>query len=347
MRLETGQLLMVGFHGNEPGQEWPERLSRQIADELVGGVLLFKYNIQSPAQVKALNAGLARASKSLPLLAAVDQEGGRVQRLDSGNGFKDHLSAKAVAARMSPAEARTHYASMAAMVAEAGFNVVFGPVADLDGPQPSPVIGGKERSYGSSPELVADYGAAFVDAMRAAGIATSLKHFPGHGRARGDTHAGLVDVTDTWTEDELAPFRLLIERGKADIVMSAHIVHRGLDPSGPATLSPKVLQGLLREKLRFDGVVTTDDLHMGAIQQNYGLEEAVVRALQAGVDLLLLGNNPAGALGVKDFKPDPALPERVAEIIRKAVREGRLSEERLLASCERVARLKKGLVRTA
>lgn len=338
---EIGQMLLVGFHGLKPGDPWPERLRGQIAEGKVGGVLLFKYNIESPAQAAALNSSLKAAARDLPLLVAVDQEGGRVQRLDSGNGFLDHRSAKDVAATMTPDEAFSHYRSMAAMTAAAGFNLVFGPVADLDGPEPSPVIGGKQRSYGPRPETVAEYGGAFVDAMRAEGMISCLKHFPGHGRAKGDTHAGLVDVTGTWSDEELEPFRLLMAGGKADMVMSAHIVHREFDRERPATLSPAVLQGVLRDRLGFDGVLSTDDLHMGAIQQNYGLEEALISAAAAGVDLLLLGNNPTGAQGVPGFKPDPELPEKAAGILMKAVRDGRLPEARIREAFERISRLKR------
>lgn len=337
---KLGQSLLVGFQGTGIDDPWTKRLLEQISAGQVGGVILFRHNIQGPEQVRKLNAALKGAAGDIPLLVSLDQEGGRVQRLSGENGFADHQSAKAVAASMSVREAEEHYASMARMIAEAGFNLTFGPDVDVDIPPGSPVIGGKDRSYGADPGTVEAYGGAFVDGMRRHGVLSCLKHFPGHGSARGDTHAGLVDVTETWQPKELEPFYGLIRKGKADMVMSAHIFNKKVDARYVATLSPAALEGRLRKEAGFDGVVITDDMHMGAIQLNYGLEEAVAQALRAGADMLCVSNNPAAALGVEGFKPEPELPRMVVEMLVKAVKDGRLSQERVDASYRRILKLK-------
>jgi beta-N-acetylhexosaminidase len=337
---KLGQSLLVGFQGTSLDDPWTKRLIQQISAGNVGGVILFRHNIQGPEQVKTLNAALKSAAKGIPLLVSLDQEGGQVQRLSSQNGFDDHKSAKEVARSMTAEQAEEHYASMARMISSAGFNLTFGPDVDLDIPPGSPVIGGKERSYGEDPSKVEAYGGAFVDGMRRHGVLSCLKHFPGHGSARGDTHAGLVDVTQTWEERELEPFYRLIRKGRADMVMTAHIFNKRVDDRYVATLSEAVLGGRLREDAPFDGVIITDDMHMGAIQLNYGLEEAVVQTLRAGADMLCLSNNPAAAKGVPAFKPDPALPETVVDMLVSAVKDGRLSEERVEASYRRILKLK-------
>jgi beta-N-acetylhexosaminidase len=176
-----------------------------------------------------------------------------------------------------------------------------------------------------------------VRAHRDRGVLTCAKHFPGHGSARGDTHLGLVDVTATWHERELLPFQRLIEAGLCDAIMSAHVFNAALDPDRPATLSRAVITGLLRERLGFDGVISSDDLEMRAISSQYGLENSVPLAIEAGLDLLCFGNN---------LTYDPDIVPRVLAILERAVTTGRLPEARIDASYRRVLALKRraGLV---
>jgi beta-N-acetylhexosaminidase len=171
-----------------------------------------------------------------------------------------------------------------------------------------------------------------VKAHRAHGVATCAKHFPGHGSARGDTHVGFVDVTTTWHERELVPFQRLIEAGLCDAIMSAHVFNAKLDPERPATLSRAVLTGILRERLGFRGVVLSDDMEMGAISSRYGLENSVPAALEAGVDVLCFGNN---------LSFDPDIAPKAIEILARAVEAGRISEQRIEESYQRVLALKR------
>ena len=179
---------------------------------------------------------------------------------------------------------------------------------------------------------------AFIEGMHDEGILTSLKHFPGHGSSRADSHAGFTDVTNTADLDkELAPYRALIAMGLADSVMTAHVFNRGLDPWDPATLSRYTVTRILRGRFNYQGVVVSDDLLMGAIVKHYGLEEASVEALRAGVDVLLVSENP--------LKKEPRAAERVVAAVHRAMAQGWLSRARVEEALEHVAALRKRLPR--
>lgn len=179
---------------------------------------------------------------------------------------------------------------------------------------------------------MARHAAEFIRAHRAHGVLTCAKHFPGHGSATGDTHLGLVDVTATWTERELISFRDLIAQGLCDVIMTAHVFNARLDPDHPATLSRAVMTGLLREKLGFDGVITSDDMEMKAISTRYGLAESVPLAIEAGLDVLCFGNN---------LTYDPDIAGKAVAILVRAVESGRIPETRIDLSYRRVLALKR------
>lgn len=344
LREKIGQLLLVGFRGCRP--EECAAIARAIRDHHLGGVVLFdqemadgsrgRRNIESPAQVRTLLAFLQSHAR-LPLLTAIDQEGGRVNRLKPDYGFPPSLSHEELGRLADPAETYRHAAATAATLADLGLNFNLAPVVDLDAHPDNPIIRGKGRSLGADPEMVARHAAAFVRAHRDRGVLTCAKHFPGHGSARGDTHLGLVDVTASWHERELLPFRRLIEAGLCDAIMSAHVFHAALDPARPATLSRSVITDLLRAQLGFDGVVTSDDLEMKAISSHYGLEESVPAALEAGLDVLCFGNN---------LSYDPDIAPKAIAILERAVTSGRIAEARIELSYQRVLALKRqaGLV---
>lgn len=342
-REKIGQLLLLGFKGRSAADTAP--IVRDLREHAIGSVILFDVdltgtvdsgqpgsrNITSPAQVRELVAHLQSHART-PLLVAVDQEGGRVNRLKPAYGFPASLSHEELGARDDVAFTRAQAAATAGTLASVGLNWNLAPVVDLDANPANPIIAGKRRSFAADPEKVARHAAAFVAGHRAHGVLTCLKHFPGHGSAAGDTHLGFVDVTSTWHERELTPFRRLIAAGQADAVMSAHVFHGGLDPELPATLSRAVITGLLREKLGFAGVVLSDDLEMKAIAGRYGLEQAIPAALNAGVDVLCFGNNLAY---------DPDIAAKAAAIIERAVRDGLVPEQRIDESCARVLALKR------
>jgi beta-N-acetylhexosaminidase len=173
---------------------------------------------------------------------------------------------------------------------------------------------------------------SYIAAHHQQGVLTTLKHFPGHGSSRSDSHLGFTDVSDTWTRNELEPYARIIEAGQADAVMTAHVFNTRLDKQYPATLSSATINGLLRGELGFDGVVISDDMQMAAITAHYGFETAIRKALEAGVDILVFGNN---------LRYDEEIVPRAIAVIRKLVDTGVVSEARIDQSWQRIMRLKK------
>lgn len=320
----------------------------------VGGVILFdrdvttgspERNIISPKQVRALSAALQAAAGAspagLPLFVAVDQEGGRVQRLKPERGFTQYPPARQMG-QGTVGETRLRAVAMGRELADVGVNLNFAPVVDVDVNPDSPAIGRLGRSYGREPRTVAAHAAAFINGMAHAGVVSCLKHFPGHGSARADSHLGVTDVSATRRPEELLPYRTLLRPagnawadGWGGMVMVGHLYDNRLDAAHPATLSRATIDGLLRRDLGWRGVVITDDLQMGAITDRYPLEEVVFRAVDAGADILLFGNN---------LRWQPDLTARVHATLSGLVQSGRISEERIRQSYQRIARLK-GLLR--
>ncbi len=337
-----GQMLVIGFEGKNIHDPWPALLQQQIRDGQVGNIILFSHNIESPSQVSKLNHALkAAAGNGVPLGIAIDQEGGKVQRMRKSNGFTNYMSPQEYAQEPSTVRYQAAF-RMAMELNECGVNINLAPSVDLHS-MDSKIIGQLGRSFGERPEQVVEATVDFVDGHRDAGVVTCLKHFPGHGYAIGDSHEGWVDVTQTAHVDELTPFADLIRQNKVDMIMTAHVFNRKYDEMHPATLSPNVIRTLLREQMGYDGVVIGDDLHMGAILLKYTLPEAIVLALQAGCDMLIFSNNPLAAPGVKDFAPDPDLPARFHAIVRQALDDGRLYYEQIVESYQRIVKLKERL----
>ncbi len=337
LRTKLAQMVLVGFRGTVLAADNP--ILADIQGLGIGGVALFSYdvalhnavrNVESPRQVAALTAGLRRYAAQ-PLMIAIDQEGGKVARLDEKHGFPPTQSAQELGARGDPAHTFAAASKMARTLKAAGINHNFAPVVDLNTYPDSPAIGRIGRSFSADPDVVAAQAEAFIRAHWEQGITTTLKHFPGHGSSRGDTHLGFVDVTDTWQPAELEPYRRLIARGLADTVMTAHVLNGQLDKDVVATLSKLTITGVLRQQLGFDGVVFTDDMQMGAIAGNYGFEEAVVRAVEAGVDVVAIANNIAF---------DPNIAAMAIDTLASAVARGRLTESRIDESYRRIMALK-------
>lgn len=342
--LETmiGQMVMVGFRGLHADPE--SAIGQDIREGRVGGVILFDYdvalksrprNIESPAQVQALVQRL-QAMTPGTLFVGVDQEGGKVMRLKPRYGFPDAPSAGALGEAGDSAAARDAGAAIGQTLSAVGINLNFAPVVDVDVNPDNPVIGGLDRSFSSDPEEVTRLAAAFIEGMHSHGVFSCLKHFPGHGSSTEDSHLGLTDVTRTWSQRELVPYRRLIAAGLADMVMTAHIVNRTLDPELPASLSQRIITGILRHDLGYEGVVVSDDLQMGAIIHEYGAEEAASLAVQAGVDILLFGNN---------LRYEPDVARRVVAHLAQEVRAGRIDEARIRESYDRIRALKATLAR--
>jgi len=223
---KIGQMLMIGFHGTKATPE--TQICKDIQKYNVGAVILFDYNpvnkkepknIATKKQLKKLTKQLQACTSDGKLLIAVDQEGGKVQRLKNKYGFYGNFPKASDLIKMNQNQIKSTYEKMSEELQSVGINYDLAPVVDLDINQHNHVIHGLGRSFGKEPKIVAKYASIFIDAMHAHGVLTSLKHFPGHGSSEGDTHKGFVDVTNLWKEVELKPYHLL--KDKADTVMVA------------------------------------------------------------------------------------------------------------------------------
>jgi beta-N-acetylhexosaminidase len=336
-----GQLLLVGFTGTAADAH--ADLERLLCRARVGGVLIFGRNVVDAVQLIQLTGWMtrrARACDGAPLLVAVDAEGGRVMRLGPTAGWTPTPSHQDLGDVNDLAVTELEARRIGGMLRAAGINWNLAPVVDVGVNPSNAVIVGAGRAFGADPGRVAAHARAFIEGMHAAGLLTALKHFPGHGSSFADSHLGFVDVTDTAKPDaELAPYRTLLSTGEVDAVMTAHVFNRRLDARYPATLSAPTIEGLLRGRLGFSGVVVSDDLRMGAIEQHYGIEAAAVQALAAGVDILLVAD---------DRLPDGRSATALAlEAIARALRSGRLDVDRVDAALARVAAFKARLPASA
>jgi len=339
LRDRIGQMLLVGFRGLTV--EDASEVAADIRDRNLGGILLFDTdqpthsavrNVESPAQLTALVAGL-QALATIPLLVAIDEEGGLVARLDQRHGFPPTVSAADLGAQNDVAVTREAGDQIAATLASVGVNLNLAPVVDLNVNPTNPIIGALGRSYSADPGVVTAQAEAFIEGHRAAGVWTTLKHFPGHGSSTGDTHLGVVDVTDTWSSVELEPFRNIVRDALGDAVLTAHVFNATLDPEHPATLSQPTITGILREQLGWDGLVISDDMQMGAIRQAYGYADAVRLAILAGVDLLTIAQQQVY---------EPGIVAQTVDLIEGMVADGTLTEERIDESYARIQALKHG-----
>lgn len=332
--IKIGQMILIGFAAAEVDQ----KVLDEVRSGKAGSIIIFEKNIPKTNSFVALKKITWTYQKAapIPLFIAIDQEGGRVNRLKDKYGFPASITAEAMGKAASLDSVRFYSEATAATLAGLGINVNFAPVVDLAANPLNPVIAKAGRSFSAREDSVALMANEVIKAHRRMNVLTVLKHFPGHGSSRDDTHLGIADVTTTWNERELVPYRTLINANAVDAVMSAHIVNKKLDPSGkPGTLSSDVINGILRKRLNFHGVVFSDDMQMHAITKYYGLEEAIRLAVKAGVDIMIFSNNITGS--------EERTVEKVHQIIRDLVRRGEISEQRIDESFRRIMRLKSQL----
>ncbi|MEV4376383.1 glycoside hydrolase family 3 protein [Streptosporangium sp. NPDC049644] len=318
-RLAAGTLL-AAFQGTEA----PEWVLRELANGL-GGVTLFGFNVADAAQLSALTSRLRETSD--PVIS-LDEEGGDVTRLAYHVG-SPYPGNAALGAVDDVELTRRVYRSIGDDLARCGVNLDMAPSADVNTAEDNPVIG--TRSFGAQAALVARHTVAAVHGLQSAGVAACVKHFPGHGATRQDSHleVPLVDASvELLRERELVPFRAAIEAGTRSI-MTAHVRVPAVTGGLPATLSPAALTGLLRGELGYDGVIVTDALDMRAVTDTYGLAGGSVLSLAAGADLLCLGPIPTE----DDVR-------RILDEIVAAVLDGRLPTSRLEEAAERVSALR-------
>ncbi|MGH7230557.1 MAG: beta-N-acetylhexosaminidase [Nitrospiraceae bacterium] len=322
LRDKIGQLFMLGFDGASVSAD----LAGLLTDYKPGGLIVFKRNLESAEQIASLTNDLQKLAADSPLLLAIDQEGGRVSRLPAG--FTIFPPCAMLGQCGSTDLAYAVAAATAEELRAVGLNMNMAPVLDVDTNRDNPIIG--NRAFSANPEQVCELGLATLAGLQDHKVVACGKHFPGHGDTVADSHLELPIVhasAERLRKLELVPFRHAIDNGLTTI-MTAHVMYPSLDPQFPATLSPAILTALLRDELRFDGVIVTDDLEMRAIIDHYGIAEAVVLAFQAGADMLLI---------CQDREREVA----AMEALYQAVMDGTVPMARIDGSLRRVAHLKK------
>jgi beta-N-acetylhexosaminidase len=333
--IKIGQMILIGF----PQRDVDPEVLREVREGKVGSLIIFEKNIPLSNSFVALKKIIwtYQNAAPIPLFITIDQEGGKVNRLKDKYGFPRSITADAMGKSNSLDSVRFYAEATASTLAGLGINVNFAPVVDLAANPTNPVIVKHGRAFSNNEDSVALLAKEFIIQHRKYGVLTSLKHFPGHGSSREDTHLGIADVTQFWTERELAPYAKLISEGYADAVMTSHIVNKSLDKNGnPGTLSYDILTGILRNRLNFNGVVFSDDMQMHAIAKHYGLEEAIRLAIVAGVDIMTFSNNIAGS--------DERTVDKVHGIVKKLVEDGKIPRSRIDESFRRIMNTKTHLL---
>lgn len=316
-----GQCLMVGI----PQPTLDTETHRILADLQPGGIILFQRNYTDPNALQALCADIHALTPERPPLIALDAEGGRVHRLSPP--FTHFPPALQVGQTGSPQLAHEVGVALGRELRSVGIDIDFAPVLDVYSNPDNTVIG--DRAFSSDPQRVTEFGCALAAGLRAAGVLPCGKHFPGHGATMIDSHDDLpYDERNRTTLEELdlIPFQAAIAQ-EIELLMTAHVVYPALDPQQPASLSPIIMNDLLRKRLGFQGVIVSDDLEMGAIVRHSSVAAAAVQALSAGADLLLVCQSLERALSARDA-------------CRRALQQGVLTEERVTEAQRRVERLK-------
>jgi beta-N-acetylhexosaminidase len=333
--FKIGQMIMVGMQGTSINEK--SNLSDDIKNGIVGGILLYEYNldaVNTEKNLTALNTKL-QSFAQVPLLISIDQEGGKVNRLKTKYGFPAMPSAKSVGLNDNDSYTQEVGNTIASTLAKLNFNLNYAPVLDVYNPL-CPVLGSKDRCYSSNPEKIAHFAAITIQAHHRNNIKTVVKHFPGHGNSLADSHLGMADVSKQWKQNELIPYKILIDKNLVDCIMTAHIINKKLDPSGlPATLSKRIITGVLRNQLNYQGVIISDDMQMHAISSYYGFEESIKKCINAGVDILMFSNNIKNATNYT--------PSNIHATIKQLVNSGAISISRINESYIRIMKMKAGL----
>jgi len=328
-----GQMLVVGFPDEDINPD--SQIVKDIQKYDLGGVILFdKFyddrtrtkNVRSADQVQRLTRKL-KMFTNRELFIAIDQEGGKVARLKPEYGFRETPSASEVS-KKSLKNAKNIYEKQSYMLSQAGINLNFAPVVDLAVNPENKVIVELERSYGNDSKTVASFAKVMINEQEKRGVTSVLKHFPGHGSSLEDSHEGFVDISKTWTTKELEPYQELINENRVDMIMTAHVFNKAMDEKHPATLSYRVNSEILRGKMKYHGLIISDDMQMKAISEHYSTKEAVTLAINAGVDILLFGNQLA-QISV----------EKIVNTIFEQVQNGSIPMSRIIESNQRIKNL--------
>lgn len=342
LKQKVGQLFIIGH----TGKTLDERAKQFIEERHIGGFCFYRHNTSTKEQFYGMitmmqNMAMGKHNSEaetkeneirryIPLFIASDNEPGKKWAKMSRIIDLSLPVAGQIPDEVSVEEVRQPFVNFVEKLRYLGINLNFAPVVDVNTNPNNPIIG--ERSFSENPNIVSQYASVFIEAFKEKGVITTAKHFPGHGDTETDSHKKLPHIKyklERLNNIELKPFKYLIDRD-VEAIMTAHIVYEELDPKYPATLSKKVITGLLRNNLNYDGIVITDDMYMRAVLDNYELDKAVVTAINAGVDILLC---------TQIYETLPS-HESLYDAVLKAVENGKISEERLRESVMRIIKLK-------
>ncbi|MEQ6121678.1 glycoside hydrolase family 3 N-terminal domain-containing protein [Reichenbachiella sp. MALMAid0571] len=337
LEVMIGQMIITGI-GDFSYITEKEEILTEIEKGYITGVVLFEKNINKNSPEKQLKRtiDMLQSKSSIPLFISIDEEGGRVNRLKPKYGFPATTTAQNLGETDNLDSTRFYANKTASLLADLGININLAPNVDVNVNPKNPVIGGMGRSYSSDEKIVAKHAAQVIRTHHENGVLTVLKHFPGHGSSHADTHLGIADVTDYWQFRELMPYKYLIDSALADGIMTAHIINGHLDENKlPATLSPFIINNILRNVLGYNGVVFSDDMQMHAISKHYGFEQSLKMAIDAGVDVLMFANM------VEENERKTA--SQIHSAILNMVNSGDVTQERIATSYRRIIKMKSSL----
>ena len=329
---KIGQMIMIGLPDNKA--DTATTFYKDIKAGKVGGITMYERHLTPNNAAENLKTLIAtyQAASPVPLFVAITQEGGQVNRLKTKYGFPPMPSAEYLG-RLDNIDTTKFYAdNIAFTLSRLGININFAPVLDVYAAT-NPVLGSRERTFSANVNTIVKHATQIILSHDYFKVKTVVKHFPGHGSSTEDSHLGVTDVSKTWKEDELQPYKKLMKNGLVKAVMTAHIVNAKLDDSLlPATLSKKVITGLLRKKLKFEGVIFSDDMHMKAISAEYDLKKTIELSINAGVDVMLFSGN---ALDNKStFATD------IIKLVIELLNEHKISQQSIDASYKRIMVMK-------
>lgn len=324
---KIGQMLIISFEGNNANDKRLNKTIDYLENGEIGGVIFHRKNVGSKQEFKELTNKLIQSGTIKPFIS-IDNEGGYVYRYT----YEKYKSAFEIS-KSTPKEAQIEYQRMAKLEKELNINLNFAPCVDLVTEEES-IIAELKRSYGKNPEIVTKFAKIFINEHNKQKIATSLKHFPGHGSVKGDTHHGFVDSTKTFSREELEPYKNLKDFSKLNMVMVSHLYNATIDSEYPASLSQNTIKNILIKDVGFNGVIISDDYNMQAIRKKYKLRDIVVNSINSGVNILLFANTD----NYKD-----ATPRRIRNIIKKELLLGNIKMEDINNSYNKIIELKKHL----
>ncbi|MFI3241813.1 MAG: glycoside hydrolase family 3 N-terminal domain-containing protein [Alphaproteobacteria bacterium] len=337
---KIAQMIMVGFNNQTLDDTNP--IYNDIKNNHIGGVILFdknadktqpdlQKNINNPAQLKKLIVDLNSISKT-PLFISIDQEGGKVSRLNKSFDVSTY-SAKNLGELNNKNLTFSEALKTAQTLKDLGININFAPCVDVEINKDSPITK-KQRIFSEDAKIVADNAIEVVKAHKQAGVLPVLKHFPGHGSAKHDSHDGFVDISITFSQEELVPYKKIVKKHPNIGVMTTHVFNENIDSKNPLSLSKKSITDLLKKEIGFNGLVFSDDLNMGALAKNYSWEDVLINAINAGTDILVIGNN---------LTYNPNVTKQSIKIIKQAVKDNKISANTIDSAYNKIMNYKKGM----